>query len=62
MGRCLDKMQSVLSILVNHSYESVMRRRLKNHNFSIICSNCAGGGNISQIGRKIPFPDGKFVA
>lgn len=56
MGRCLDKMQSVLSILVNHSYESVMRRRLKNHNFSIICSNCAGGVIYHRLGEKFLSP------
>lgn len=43
MGRFLDKIQSVLSVLTNRCYEFVMQHRLKNRDFSIICSNCVGG-------------------
>ncbi|WP_416388539.1 DUF1919 domain-containing protein [Fusibacillus kribbianus] len=62
MGRFLDKIQAVLSMLVNNFYESLMRHRLKNHNFSIVCSNCAGGVISHRLGKKISFTYGEPVA
>lgn len=56
MGRFLDKIQSVSSKLVNNCYELVMRHRLKNHDFSIICSNCAGGVISHRLGQKFLSP------
>ena len=56
MGRFLDKIQSVSSKLVNNCYELVMWHRLKNHDFSIICSNCAGGVISHRLGQKFLSP------
>lgn len=35
---------------INESYEKALQSRLKAHEFSIICSNCMGGGNLFKAG------------
>lgn len=51
--KAIDKSQVIVSGAVNHCYETIMRRRLKNHDFTILCSNCAGGIICHRLG--LPF-------
>lgn len=51
-----DKLQFELSKLVNHCYEQSVRRRLKNTDFSILCSNCIGGVIYHRLGLQFQSP------
>lgn len=48
-----DKAQFVISRVFNFIYESYMRTRLKNRDFTILCSNCIGGMIYHRLG--LPF-------
>lgn len=56
LSKVLNKFQSMLSLVVNKGYEKIMRWRLKNYEFSIICSNCAGGVISHRLGEKFRSP------
>lgn len=45
-----------LSKIINRSYENKMRKKLKNDNFSIICSNCIGGVIYHRLGKQFLSP------
>ena len=61
MKKVREKLKAVVSAVVNSLYESILRRRLRNHDFSILCSNCAGGVISHRLGKKIPFSHSEFV-
>jgi uncharacterized protein (DUF1919 family) len=54
--KVLDKLQHVLSLLINHVYEQYMRARLKNKDFTILCSNCIGGIIYHRLGLQFRSP------
>lgn len=56
-----NKLQNVISRSCNILYEKIMRKRLKNKEFSIVCPNCIGGGNKSQVKPEIFITDCKFM-
>ena len=47
------ELQTMLSRFVNRGYEAYMRKRLKNKDFTILCSNCIGGIIYHRLG--LPF-------
>lgn len=52
----IDKTQALLSSLINSCYERYMRSRLKNKDFSILCSNCIGGIIYHRLGLQFRSP------
>lgn len=51
-----SKVINEISRIINSRYEKKVRRRLKNQNFSIICSNCIGGVIYNRLGEKFLSP------
>ena len=51
-----DKTIYELSRIINKRYENKMRIKLKNDNFSIICSNCIGGTIYHRLGKQFLSP------
>ena len=39
--------------LIDNMISAGFQRRLKNDNFTILCSNCIGGGNLSPPGKTV---------
>ena len=56
MKKVREKLKTMLSAVVNSLYESILRYRLRNHDFSIICSNCAGGVISHRLGKAFRSP------
>lgn len=54
--KIIDKTQTLLSGLVNTFYEWYMRSRLKNKDFTILCSNCIGGIIYHRLGIQFLSP------
>lgn len=52
----LGYIQIKLQKIYNKKYEKQLRIRLKNDNFSIICSNCIGGVIYHRLGKKFLSP------
>ena len=50
------KIQCEISKLLRIIYENIQRSRLKNDNFSIICSNCVGGVIYNRLGKRFLSP------
>lgn len=50
------KLKYELSKVVKGVYEVCQRRRLKNDNFSIVCSNCIGGIIYNRLGKQFLSP------
>ena len=48
-----DKICAMMSVVVNSLYERSVRKKLRNNDFSIICSNCIGGLIYHRLG--LPF-------
>lgn len=46
-----DKINCEISKFINRRYEKSIRSRLKNEDFSIICSNCIGGTIYNRSGK-----------
>ncbi len=51
-----NKIQSFFSKTVIYIYIYIMRKRLKNKNFSIVCSNCMGGLIYHRLNQKFMSP------
>lgn len=49
-------MQMLISLVCNRIYERNVRRKLKNDEFSIICSNCIGGLIYQRVGKQFLSP------
>lgn len=56
MGKAWERIQYLISAIFNSLYESILRHRLQNHDFSIICSNCAGGVISHRLGMEFRSP------
>lgn len=56
MKRIVNKTLVILYKFCNFVYEFYMRKRLKNKDFSIICSNCIGGVIYHRLGKKFLSP------
>lgn len=56
MKKVREKLKTMVSAVVNSLYESILRHRLRNHDFSIICSNCAGGVISHRLGKAFRSP------
>lgn len=56
VNKVIDKIQMLLSGLVNACYEWYMRIRLKNREFTILCSNCIGGIIYHRLGLQFRSP------
>lgn len=56
LNKVINKFQSILSLAVNNAYEKIQRRRLRNHDFTILCSNCAGGVIYHRCGLQFRSP------
>lgn len=56
MKRVSEKLKSIIAAAINALYESILRHRLRNHDFSIICSNCAGGVISHRLGKAFRSP------
>lgn len=54
--KVIDKLQTLLSRLFNRCYELHMRKRLKNQDFTILCSNCIGGTIYHRLGLQFRSP------
>lgn len=54
--KMLCKIQYELKKYANKRYEMQIRRRLKNDNFSILCSNCIGGVIYHRLGKQFLSP------
>lgn len=54
--RITGKAVSVTSAICNRAFERRCKRRLKNDNFSIICSNCIGGTIYHRLGKEFLSP------
>jgi len=52
----MRKLKRMIVALITRLYESILRRRLRNHDFSIICSNCAGGVISHRLGKEFLSP------
>lgn len=50
------KIRAEISKLCKTIFESIQRKRLKNDNFSIICSNCVGGIIYHRLGKQFLSP------
>ena len=44
ISKLVNKIQYVVQKIFNFFYERKLQKRLKNDNFTILCSNCIGGG------------------
>lgn len=51
-----NKIKLIISEEGNSFYEYIMRKRLKNNNFTIICSNCIGGIIYHRLGKEFLSP------
>ena len=51
-----NKVLSLISYTLNLFYECIMRKRLKNDSFTIICSNCIGGIIYHRLGKEFLSP------
>lgn len=51
-----QKMHSLLIQVVNSIFEAQCRIRLKNHEFTILCSNCIGGVISNRLGLQFNSP------
>ena len=56
MNKIWEKLKSIICVIVNSLYESILRYRLHNHDFSILCSNCAGGVISNRLGKEFRSP------
>lgn len=56
LNKVINKFQSILSLAVNNAYEKIQRRRLRNHDFTILCSNCADGVIYHRCGLQFRSP------
>lgn len=56
MKKAVEKLKHWISSVVNWAYERKLRHRLRNHDFSIICSNCAGGVISHRLGKEFRSP------
>lgn len=54
--RIRDKICITIKNWINACYERKLRKRLKNDNFSIICSNCIGGVIYHRLGKQFLSP------
>lgn len=54
--KIVDKLQAVVSAGIERCYEWYMRRRLKNRDFTILCSNCIGGVIYHRLGLRFRSP------
>jgi len=52
----MRKLKRMIVAVITRLYESILRRRLRNHDFSIICSNCAGGAISHRLGKEFLSP------
>lgn len=51
-----DKLQSMVSGVANSFYEKDVQNRLKNKDFTILCSNCIGGVIYHRLGQQFQSP------
>lgn len=56
MRKIIVKLKYEMSKIIKFLYEADLRRRLKNENFSIICSNCIGGIIYNRLGKQFLSP------
>lgn len=56
MKKVMEKLRTLVSAVVNLLYELTLRYRLRNHDFSILCSNCAGGVISHRLGKEFRSP------
>ncbi len=56
MKKVMNKLKNMISAAVNSLYEYILRHRLRNHDFSILCSNCAGGVISHRLGKEFRSP------
>ncbi len=52
----MKKLKRMIVAVITRLYEGILRRRLGNHDFSIICSNCAGGVISHRLGKEFLSP------
>lgn len=51
-----SKILSNVAAAVNHVYQRYMRKRIKNKDFTILCSNCIGGIIYNRLGLQFRSP------
>ncbi len=56
IDRIIDKSQVAISAIVEKVFSCQLRKKLNNHNFSIICSNCIGGIIYNRLEEKFLSP------
>ena len=56
LHKVIDKVQTIISRTVNRLYDWWMRKRLKNKDFTLICSNCIGGIIYHRLGLQFRSP------
>ena len=56
MNKLCEKLKTIICSVVNSLDESTLRHRLRNHDFSILCSNCAGGVISHRLGKEFRSP------
>ena len=56
LNKIYHKFINLVCINYNKFYERTLRTKLKNKDFSIICSNCIGGIIYNRLGQKFLSP------
>ena len=54
--KTINRFQLIISYIVEHCFEYYMRCRLKNRDFTILCSNCIGGVIYHRLGLQFRSP------
>lgn len=56
LQKFINKTQTFIGKIVKSCYENYMRKRLKNTDFTILCSNCIGGIIYNRLGLQFRTP------
>lgn len=56
ISKLVNKIQYVVQKIFNFFYERKLQKRLKNDNFTILCSNCIGGVIYHRLNKKFLSP------
>ena len=56
LNKITEKVLSIVSEVVNSTYQWYVRKRIKNKDFTILCSNCIGGIIYNRLGLQFRSP------
>lgn len=56
ISKLVNKIQWAAQKMFNYFYEKKLQKRLKNDNFTILCSNCMGGVIYHRLNKKFLSP------